>query len=69
MVEVKLIRDPESRKPVILAAPKITLFDGTTGIVHMEGAGTLEIEATVEPVKLTAGPHSSAILEPVATLR
>jgi beta-lactamase regulating signal transducer with metallopeptidase domain len=51
MVEVKLIRDPKSKKPFILAAPKITLLDGTTGIVRMEGSAILEIEATVKAVK------------------
>jgi hypothetical protein len=51
MIEVKLIRDFEGENPVILAAPKITLLDGTTGKILVEGPATLEVEATVEPVK------------------
>lgn len=51
MVEVKLIRDPESKNPVILAAPKITLLDGRTGKILVEGPATLKVEATIEPVK------------------
>jgi hypothetical protein len=51
VVEVKLIRDPESKEPVVLAAPKILLHEGTTGTVRIEGTVMLQIEATVTPVK------------------
>ena len=50
-VEVKLIRDPESKEPVVPAAPKILLHEGTTGTVRIEGTVMLQIEATDTPVK------------------
>ncbi len=51
VVEVKLIRDPESKEPVVLAAPKILLHEGTRGTVRIEETVMLQIEATVTPVK------------------
>jgi hypothetical protein len=51
VVEVKLIRDPEPKEPVVLAAPKILLHEGTRGTVRIEGTVMLQMEATVTPVK------------------
>jgi hypothetical protein len=47
----KLTRDPKGENPDIVTAPKITLLDGATGKFRVEGLTTLEVEATVKPVK------------------
>ena len=50
-VDVRIVRDPEGKKPVVMAAPKITLIDGATGSVvigNPEGSA-LEINVTVGP--------------------
>jgi beta-lactamase regulating signal transducer with metallopeptidase domain len=50
-IEIKLTRDPKGENPDIVAAPKITLLDGATGKIRVEGLTTLEVEATVKPAK------------------
>ncbi len=52
LVQVQITRNPDGKNRVVLAAPKMTVTPGKTGKVSVaEGPVTLEIEATVEPLK------------------